>query len=250
MIRGARVHILCVLWLLAFAGFAFARQARAIQPLDQMIAALGGQNYLDADDIHTTGRFYAFTRGELSGSDLFADFIKFPDMERTEFGGPRFKTITINSGKQGKKVEGKKDPVEQTPGEVDEFQKGFKTGMDYVLRFVVQDPKTTIQNVGTEMVGFKRTDIIEMRDPQKNRIRFYIDRDSHLPVKMQVRRSDDPKVHEEQYSNWHKSQGINTPFFVTRYTDGVKTMEIRAETAVYNSGLADNLFTQLGPSSK
>ncbi|HEY2381911.1 MAG TPA: hypothetical protein VGK48_12095 [Terriglobia bacterium] len=242
--------LLCLLWLLLFSGFALARQGRGIQPLDQMIDALGGQAYLDVDDIHTTGRFYAFAHGQLSASDLFADFIKFPDMERTEFGGPKFKTITINSGKQGKKVEGKKDPVDQTPGEVEEFQKGFKTGMDYVLRFVVQDKQTTIQNLGTEMVGFKRTDIIELRDPAKNRIRFYIDRESHLPVKMQVRRSDDPKLHEEQYSNWHKSQGVSMPLFVTRYTDGVKTMEIRAETVVYNSHLADNLFTQLNPSSK
>jgi hypothetical protein len=64
---------------------------------------------------------------------------------------------------------------------------------------------------------------------------------------MQVRRSDDPKLREEQYANWHKFQGVMTPLFVTRYTDGVKTMEIRAETVVYNSGLADNLFTQLTP---
>jgi len=100
------------------------------------------------------------------------------------------------------------------------------------------------------MVDFKRTDIIELRDPSKNRIRFYIDRESHLPVKMQVRRSDDSKLREEQYSNWHKFQGVNTPLFVSRYTDGVKTMEIRADMAAYNSGLSDNLFTQLNPSNK
>src|SRR5499427_9928603 len=222
-------------------------QSRTNPTIDQMIQALGGQAFLDVKDIHTTGRFFAFTRGELSGGDTFNDFIKFPDMERTEFGGPKFKTITINRGKQGMKVEGKKDPVEQTPGEVEEFQKGFKTSLDYVLRFVIDDKKTTIQNLGTEMIDFKRTDVIELRDPDKNRIRFYIDRESHLPVKMQVRRNDDPKLREEQYSNWHKFQGVSTPLFVSRYTDGVKTMEIRAENAVYNSGLADTLFTKLNP---
>src|SRR6516164_1773165 len=177
---------LCLLWLFFFAGFAGARQARSTKPLDEMLDALGGQAFLDAEDIHTSGRLYAFKRGDLSGLDTFADYIKFPDMERTEFGGPKFKSITINRGKQGMKVEGKKDPVEQTAGEVEEFQKGFKTSLDYVLRFVIDDKKTTIQNLGTEMVDFKRTDIIELRDPAKNRIRFYIDRESHLPVKMQV----------------------------------------------------------------
>jgi hypothetical protein len=212
-----------------------------------MIDALGGQTFLDVDDIHTSGRFFAFTRGELSAADMFSDYIKFPDMERTEFGGPKFKTITINRGKTGSKVEGKKDPAQQTPGEGEEFLKGFKTSFDYVLRFVIQDRQTTIQNLPTEVINFKRTDVVEMRDATKNLIRFYIDRETHLPLKMQVRRNDDPKIREEQYANWHKFQGVQTPLFVTRFTDGLKTMEIRAETVTYNSGLADNLFTQLTP---
>jgi hypothetical protein len=240
--RGTKGIFLCLLWLIPLLG-----QSRGTQSLDQMIAALGGQAFLDVKDIHTTGRFFAFTRGDLSGSDLFADFIKFPDMERTEFGGPKFKTIAVNRGKQGMKAEGKKEPVEQTPGEIEDFQKEFKTSLDYVLRFVVNDRQTTAQNLGTEMVDFKRTDIIELRDPAKNRIRIYIDRESHLPVKLQVRRIDDPKIREEQYSNWHKFQGVNTPLFVSRYKDGVKTMEIRGESAVYNSGLAESLFIQINP---
>src|SRR4051812_19701593 len=79
------------------------------RPIDEMIDALGGQEYLDVKDIHTTGRFFGFTRGELSASDTFSDYIKFPDMERTEFG-IKTKSITINRGKEGMKVEGKKDP--------------------------------------------------------------------------------------------------------------------------------------------
>ena len=222
-------------------------QSRATQTIDEMIAALGGQTFLDVDDIHTTGRFFAFSRGELSGGDLFSDYVKFPDMERAEFGTSKNRSITINRGKEGSKVEGKKDPEQQTPGEIEEFIKGFKTSFDYVLRFTLSDRQTTIQNLPTEVVDFKRTNVVEVRDVAKNRIRFYIDRDTHLPVKMQVRRTDDSKLREEQYANWHKFQGVMTPLYVSRYTDNVKTMEIRAETAVYNSGLADTLFTQLTP---
>src|SRR5262252_242137 len=90
--------LLCLLWLFPFSGSGLARQARSTKPLEEMLDALGGQAFLDAEDIHTSGRLYAFTRGDLSGLDTFADYIKFPDMERTEFGGPKFKTITINCG--------------------------------------------------------------------------------------------------------------------------------------------------------
>jgi hypothetical protein len=220
-------------------------QTRPNQTIEQMIEALGGQAFLDVKEIHTTGRFFSFTRGELSGADTFIDYIKFPDMERTEFGTNKNKSITINRGKEGMKVEARKDPESQTPGEVEEFLKGFKTSFEYVTRFVVRERQTTIQNLPTEIIQFKRTDVVELRDSVKNRIRFYIDRETRLPVKMQVRRSDDSKLREEEYANWHRFQGVMTPLFVTRYSDGVKTMEIRAETATYNSGLSENLFTQL-----
>src|SRR5262249_26024536 len=150
-------------------------------------------------------------------------------------------------GKEGAKVEGKKEPQPQTPGEIEEFTKGFKTTLDYVLRFVIRDRQTTVQNLPSEIVLFKRTDVVELRDPAKNRIRFYIDRDTHLRVKMQVRRSDDSKLREEEYANWHKFQGVMTPLYVSRFTDRVKMMEIHAETVTYNSGLAETLFTQLTP---
>ena len=120
-------------------------QTKANQLIDQMIDALGGQTFLDVKDIHTTGRFFAFTRGQLSGSDIFSD-------------------------------------------------------------------------------------------------------DTPLPIKMQVRRTEESKLHEEQYSNWHKFEGVMTALFVSRLTDNVKTMEIHLDTADYNSGLSDNLFAP--PASK
>src|SRR6266536_4758348 len=82
-------------------------QTKSAPSIDQMINALGGDAYLDAKDIHTTGRFFSFTRGDLSGSDIFSDYVKFPDMERTEFGPLNKKSITINRGKEGWKIVGK-----------------------------------------------------------------------------------------------------------------------------------------------
>lgn len=242
-----KAAVLAPLCVCLFVVTAHAQTRSTQNPLiEQMIKAMGGQTFLDVDDIHVAGRFFSFTRGELTGADTFHDYIKFPDMERTEFG-TKNKSITINRGKQGMKVEGKKDPEEQTPGEIEEFQKGFKTSLDYLLRFVIHERQTTVQTLTSEIIDFKRTDVVEVRDPAKNRIRFYIDRNTHLPVKMQVRRNDDSKIREEQYANWHTFQGVTTPLFVSRYTDGIKTMEIRAETVMYDSDLAETLFTQLAP---
>src|SRR5712691_9103863 len=126
-------------------------QTRANQSIDQMIDALGGAAFLDAKDIHTTGRFFGFTRGQLSSSDIFSDYIKFPDMERTEFGTLSRKSIRINRGKEGWNIPGKKEAQPQSAGETEEFLKGLKTSFDYVLRFVLKERQTTIQNLPGEM---------------------------------------------------------------------------------------------------
>src|SRR3989475_9144685 len=168
-------------------------QTEPIQLIDQMIDALGGPAFLDVKDIHTTGRFFAFTRGQLSGSDIFSDYIKFPDMERVEFGPLTRRTTQINRGKEGWKIAGKKTPETQSAGETEEFLKGGKTSLDYVLRFTLKERLTTVQSLPSEMIDFKRVDVVELREPDKNRIRFYIPHDTHVPTKWLVRRSDESK---------------------------------------------------------
>ena len=217
-------------------------QSRSNPIVEQMVQALGGPAFLEVKDIHTSGRFFSFTKGELSGSDLFVDYIKFPDMERTEFGREKNKSITINRGKEGWKIEPKEEPEPQPVTQADEFLENFKTSFDYVMRFVLKHPQTTIQTLPTELIDFKRADVVEVRDAEKNRIRFYIDRTTHLPMKMQVRRANESSISEELYGNWHKFQGVMTPLLISRSTNGLKTMEIRAETAAYNTGLPDSLF--------
>jgi len=222
-------------------------QAQSPQPrkvLDDMIQALGGQSYLDVNDIHTAGRFYQFKRGDLAGLDNFSDYVKFPLAERTEFGKEKNKEITINNGENGWKITPKdKDPKEQVPAEIADFKASFKTSLDYVLRFTLSQPQTTIQYIGSEIMDFNRADVIEIRDPSKNRITLFIDRTTKLPKKMQVRRVDEKITREEHYDNWHSFQGILTPLFLGRFSDGDKTMEIRLDSAVYNSSLPDTLFT-------
>jgi hypothetical protein len=240
-------RILAIAAMVLLALSSASAQSRSAQPrsnpvIDQMIAALGGPAFLDVMEIHTSGRFFSFTKGELSGSDLFTDYIKFPDMERTEFGREKNKSITINRGKEGWKIEPREEPEPQPVVQTEEFLENFKTSFDYVMRFVLKHPQTTIQALPSEMMDFKRIDVVEVRDPTKNVITFYIDRTSHLPLKMRVRRAGEPTTSEELYGNWHKFQGVMTPLLISRLTNGLKTMEIRAETAAYNSGLSDSLF--------
>lgn len=220
----------------------------AKQLLDAMIRALGGNAFLNVKEIQTNGRFFTFKRDEVASSDLYVDYVKFPDMERTEFGREREKTIQINRGTEGWMVtpapKGKGDPQiqEQSPAQTQTFLDNFRTSFDYMVRFVVNAPRSSILVTGSEVVDFRRADVVEVRDAEKNLMRIYIDRETHLPLKVQTRLSNESKVHEEIYANWHEFDGVMTPLMVVRYQDNAKTMEIRAETAKYNAGFPESLF--------
>ena len=228
----------------------------ARQLLDSMIQALGGSQFLDVKEIQTSGRFFTFKREQVAQSDLFTDHIKFPDMERLELGKEKEKIIQINRGLEGWTVKpplkAKDDPeVEEQPvAQTQDFLKTFKTSFDYVMRFVVNSPKASVLNAGTESVDSRRADVLEVRDADRNLLRIFIDRQTRLPLKMQTRMANEATMHEEVYANWHKFNGVMTPLMVVRYKDGARTIEIRATQAAYNPGFADSMFAPPAPKSK
>jgi hypothetical protein len=219
----------------------------AKQLLESMIKALGGNQFLEVKEVRTAGRFFTFRRDEIATSDIFVDYVKFPDMERTEFGREKERTIQINHGEEGwiiapSREDGDPELREQTPAETENFLTNFQTSFDYVVRFVAQNPNSSLLITGTELVDFKRADILEIRDPEKNLMRISVDRETRLPLKVQTRLAGESTVREEVYANWHAFDGVMTPLMTVRYNNGVKTMEIRASEAEYNSGLAESLF--------
>ena len=209
--------------------------------LDQAVQKLGGAAYMNVKDIETHGRFFQFQRGELTGGDFFSDYIKFPDKERTEFSEDR-KTATVNNGSEGWNINDK-EVDEQLGEQIEVFWEEFKVSLDYLMRFVVGEPGTTLQYVGREIIDFKRVDILEIRDEDRTRISLFVDRESGLLMKKTMRRLADPAIHEEVYSNYHEIQNVLTPLLINRYRNGTKTMEIRFDRVAYNTGIADRVFT-------
>ena len=215
--------------------------------LDEMITALGGDVFLEVRTIHTSGRFFNFKRNEISASDLYNDYVKYPDMELTEFGKDKNKTAYINRGDKGWIVspppkKGDPEVQEQSGSQAEEFIRSFRTALDYVVRFVLKDPRASVISTGPDIVGFKRVDVLEIRDPDKNLIRVFLERDTRLPLKTQTRFANESVVHEDEFANWHRFDGVMTPLLVIRRKDGVKTMEIRAEFVEYNSVIPDTMF--------
>jgi hypothetical protein len=176
----------------------------------------------------------------MAGSDVFVDYVKFPDKRRTEYGTYRIKPAEIINGETGWNIDLPKIEA-KPPAEAKSLQAGFKTGFQYVARFILNRPGLVLQHVGTELITFRTNDVLEFRDSD-NLLRLFVDQQSHLPTKMEVRRSGETFLREEQYANWHDFQGIQTPLFIIRLKDGEREREIRFDNVSYNPGMADSLF--------
>ena len=219
---------------------ASAQADKSTTVINDMITALGGKAFLEVREIQSTGKTFLFKNDIQAGSDVFVDYVKFPDKRRTEYGTYRVKPAEIINGETGWNTDlNKIEP--KTPAEVKSLQAAFKTGFQYVARFILNRPGLVMQEVGTEMISFRTNDIIEFRD-SGNLLRLFVDQQSHLPTKLEVRRAGESSLREEQFANWHDFQGIKTPLFIIRLKDGDRESEIRYENVSYNPGMADSLF--------
>jgi hypothetical protein len=220
----------------------FAGQTTASELLDRAIERLGGEAYLAAREIRASGRFFQFQRGALVGGDVFVDYIRLPDAERTEFGKDA-EIIRINRGDRGWNVT-EEGVEEQLPAQVEVFTEEFQLGVNYVLHYLVDNPETTLQYIGRDMLDFSRVDVLEVRTADRTRINLFVERDTGILVKKTVRKIDNPTVYEEVYSNYHDIDGVYTPLLVVRYENGQKTMEIRYQEVSYDDKLPDQLFAE------
>jgi len=231
---------------MALASTATAQTDKSATVINEMIAALGGKKFLDVREIQMSGKLFVFKRDQMSGTGDFADYIKYPDKLRRETGTGKIKPAEIFNGDSGWMVSDRK--IEEYPAtEVKEFQAAFRTGFQYVARFVLGKPGLTTLYVGGALIDYKPNDIVEFRD-SGHFFRLYVDQQTHLPTKMEVRRAGEVFMREEQYANWHEFQSIKTPLYIIKLQDGERKQEMRLANVAYNTGLADSLFNP--PSAK
>jgi hypothetical protein len=217
-----------------------AQSGKPTTVINDMITALGGKAFLEVREIQSSGKIFGFKNDVMSGSDVFVDYVKFPDKRRTEYGTYRIKPAEIINGDAGWNIDLSKVDA-KPPAEAKSLQAGFKTGFQYVARFILNRPGLVMQHVGTELISFKSNDVIEFRD-SGNLFRLFVDQQSHLPTKIEVRREGETFLREEQFANWHDFKGIKTALFIIRFKDGEREREIRFDNVSYNPGMADSLF--------
>src|ERR1039458_6253464 len=106
---------------------------KALQILNDMIKALGGDAYLNVHDTKTEGRVYAFYHGQPSGQGLeFWRFWEWPDKERVELTKQR-DVIELNVGDKGYEIT-YKGTAAQDPQQLQDYLRRRDHSLEWVIR--------------------------------------------------------------------------------------------------------------------
>lgn len=221
--------------------------AKAKDLIQGMIQALGGNAYLDVKDESCVGRAAQFGHsGALSDYDVFYDFSKWPDKDRTEFSKKR-NIIQIFNGNQGWVLD-RGGVTEAPPDAVADNQRELELDLDHILRNRLNESGMIFRYDGPDTVDLQEADWVELNDSEGREIRIAIGKLTHLPIREEVAMRD-PKTHMrseevDYYSNFHAVGEVQIPFQVTQIRNGLKVFQVFYENCKFNTGLTDAMFTK------
>ncbi len=151
-VRRSILVLICLLGhvclIQAQADYLKEAEAKARDLLKKAIEAMGGEAYLNMQDVQRTGKFYQFTKDDLRGASPFQSFDKFPLKQRFEIG-KKAEIVNINDGDDGWKIE-YKVVKNQSPEEINLYKAGLKHSLDHILRERINEPEHEVSVSGQE----------------------------------------------------------------------------------------------------
>lgn len=233
-------------------------QQKGKQVVDEALAALGGQAYLNMQNRVETGRIYGFYNERLSGlgvDALYTNYLPRPDPPEPAFLGVRVRDA------RGKNRD---DVILYTDGTgyeitfrgarplADTVIKQFKTAtlhnIFYILRQRLGEPGLVMDSRGRDFFENRPVEVVDITDANNDTVTVYFDLATKLPSRQLYSRRDpidNSKLEEVSlYSKYRDvGGGVMWPFAIRRERNGEKIFEMYSETVEINQDLKDSMFT-------
>ena len=222
-----------------------AEQKKAKALLQQMVQALGGDAWLHAPGYELIGRTSGFYKGQPTGDiGNFWDYRQPPDKERAELGKKR-QVYEIYIGNQGWEItyKGKRALPKD---EMDDYLRRRDHSIDAIARIWIKDPGALYIYGGQEQVERRLADKVTILSSTNDNVTLDLDASTHLPLRRTFEWRDplykDKNVEAEEYDDYHKLNGISTPFSTTRYHNGDMTNQRFLYNFTYGGAIPPDMF--------
>lgn len=228
-------------------GEAAANQQKARALIDQMIATLGGQNYLNVKDSHIEGRTGRFYHGTSEGGSVYQRFWQWPDKERIEYTKAR-DIISLFLGENAYETtfRGTQALDQQKDQDLHRYMLRRHYALEIVLRQWLNEPGTALFYEGPSLTENHSVERVSIITSKGEAVTLLIDSSTHLPVKktfiIRDPQTRDRDEIDEVYDNWKMIDGINTPYNTLVTYNGDLYRQYYFNSVTYNTHLADSLF--------
>ncbi len=230
------------------AGNTSEERGRAL--LDQMVAALGGQAWLDRPTVEREGHTAAFFHGAPTGA--VTDFWSFqqlpyagqPNLERIEYTKKR-EVVHIWTKDTGYEIT-YKGKTTLPKLQVDDTLRRNQHSVEEVIHTWLKRPGVVVLAEGTGMVERRLVDKVTVLGTDNDAVTIDLDVATHLPLRRTFEwRNETFKDHDEdaeEYDDYHTIQGFPTALAITRYHNGDMASQLFLKKVEYGLPLAPELF--------
>lgn len=248
-----------LLCLAAAAGAQTTDEIRGRKVVEEAIAGLGGDRFMNMRDRTEFGRGYSFYNEQLSGlsrAKIYTRYLTVPEPSINGFFGLRERQgfgkkekeedwyVIFNENAEGYEVtyRGAKPVPAAT---IRRWRDGVMHNAFYILRMRLKEPGMIVESRGADVIDNQPVEIVDFTDSDNRVTRVYFHRSTKLPVKQEYVRRDQGERFEEVtlWSKYRDVNGIMWPFATRRERDGQKIFEIFDEAVEMNKDLTDDLFT-------
>ncbi len=228
-------------------------RVKAESVIQKAVAKLGGDRYLKVKTTVGEGSYSLLKDGVNVSYQKFIDVIVSPDKERTDFTENGSKTVQVNTGETGWIYEEHLESFrDQSAGGIESFKTSLRSHYDFLLRGNWKD-QATLSYEGRRPASLgKRNDVLKLTFHDGFEVEYEFD-DDGTPMKTIYTRLDSEKKgisEETRFAKFINEQGIQTPFVIDHYADGVQTFRVNFESVVYNKSIPNEIFTKPGDPKK
>jgi hypothetical protein len=227
--------------------------------LDEMVKALGGDAWLNRQDMQAKGRSASFFHNEPNPYTIEFDYWRRypgsgqPEAERIGFltdksmilPGKKIDVVQIYTGGHGYEVtyRGRNDmPKDQ----MEEYDRRKSHSIEAVVSTWLKTPGVIVLAEGSSMVGRRMADKVTVLSPNNDAVTIEMDVNTHLPLRRTFTyRNEQFKDNDEdaeEYDDYHTIQGLPTAFMITRYKDGDMVGQRYYVKVQYNVGVGNDMF--------
>ena len=240
-------------------------QQKGKRVVDEALAALGGQAYLNMQNRVETGRIYSSYNDKVSGmavDALYTDYLPQPNPPVAGFLGVRVRDAR---GRKPEQIELKKqDDVilyyEGTGYEVtfrgarplsdtliQQFKAATLHNVFYILRQRLGEPGLEFESRGADFFENRPVEIVDIIDANNDKVTVYFDQLTKLPTRQLYYRRDpidNSKIEDVTIFSKYREVGggVMWPFAIRRERNGEKVLEMYWDSVKINQDFKDSMF--------